>query len=336
MKEIRRLNPGEGNLYKEARLESLRESPEAFASTYDDALSRDMDSWCAQADSSAAGWHRATYIIKGSKPLGLAAIYRDDEFPSEGELIQMWVAPELRGVGTAEKLLDELFIWAGMNEFSTIRAEVYKANTKALRFYERFGFLLSPKHDSESTVTLIKVVERADRGVPAGWEMSAIDIRPLRQSDCEKIGPMLREIWLDAYHGIQTDEELLAQSHKVHTPAQIAEEVDNSNIHSIVAVNNDRIIGHARSDLNDGVVDIVRLYVLREFYGQGIGKSLLGVVDSYFDPRYEVWLDVFEDNKRAVNFYLSQGYQIMKRATEVQTEGRDVFEYKMRKQRIDG
>ena len=50
-----------------------------------------------------------------------------------------------------------------------------------------------------------------------------IDIRPLRLSDCEKIGPMLREIWLDAYHGIQTDEELLAQSHKVHTPEQIAD-----------------------------------------------------------------------------------------------------------------
>lgn len=165
--------------------------------------------------------------------------------------------------------------------------------------------------------------------------MSAIDIRPLHLGDCEKIGPMLREIWLDAYHGIQTDEELLAQSHKVHTPEQIAEEIGNPSIHSIVAVSDDRIVGHARSDLNDGVVDIIRLYVLREFYGQGIGKALLREVDSYFDPKHEVWLDVFEDNKRAVDFYLSQGYQIMRRATEVQTEGRDVFEYKMRKQRID-
>lgn len=161
--------------------------------------------------------------------------------------------------------------------------------------------------------------------------MSAIDIRPLRPGDCEKIGPLLREIWLDAYHGIQTDEELLAQSHKVHTPEKIADEIDDPNMHSIVAVNNDRIIGHARSDLNDGVVEIARLYVLRAYYGQGIGKVLLREVDSYFDPKYEVWLDVFEDNERAVNFYLSQGYEIVNRATEVQTEGKDVFEYKMRK-----
>ena len=164
--------------------------------------------------------------------------------------------------------------------------------------------------------------------------MSTIDIRPLRQSDCERIGPLLREVWLDAYHGIQTEEELLAQSHKVHTPEQIADEIDDPNIHSIVAVVNDRIIGHARSDLDGDIVDIVRLYVLREYYGQGIGKAMLREVDSYFDPKYEVWLDVFEDNKRAVDFYLSQGYQIMRRATEIQSEGRDVFEYKMRKRRM--
>ncbi|MDB4382216.1 GNAT family N-acetyltransferase [Akkermansiaceae bacterium] len=166
--------------------------------------------------------------------------------------------------------------------------------------------------------------------------MSQIEIRPLRLSDCEKIGPLLREVWLDAYHGIQTDEELLTQSHQVHTPEQIAEEIDDPNIRSVIALSDGRLIGHARSDLREGVVEIFRLYLLREFYGQGIGKALLQEVDSYFDLKYEVCLDVFEENQRAVDFYQSQGYQIMRRSTEVQTEGRDVFEFKMRKQRTEG
>jgi hypothetical protein len=51
--------------------------------------------------------------------------------------------------------------------------------------------------------------------------MSAVEIRPLHLGDCDKIGPLLREVWLDAYHGIQTREELLAQSYKVHTPELI-------------------------------------------------------------------------------------------------------------------
>ena len=163
--------------------------------------------------------------------------------------------------------------------------------------------------------------------------MNHIKIRSLQQNDCDKIGPLLREIWLDAYHGIQTDEELLTQSHKVHTPELIALEIDAPNTHSIVAVLGNRIIGHARSDLSDGKVDICRLYVLREFYGQGIGKALLQEVETYFDPKYEVWIEVYEENKRAVDFYLSQDYQIVERATEVQTEGKDVYEFKMRKKR---
>jgi len=113
----------------------------------------------------------------------------------------------------------------------------------------------------------------------------------------------------------------------------IAREIGDPNIHSIVAVSDDRIIGHARSDLSGEIVDIFRLYVVREFYEQGIGKALLWEVDTYFDPKYDVWIAVYEDNKRALNFYQSQGYKIMRRATEVQTEGRDVFEFKMRKQR---
>ena len=163
--------------------------------------------------------------------------------------------------------------------------------------------------------------------------MSDIDIRPLRLSDCDKIGPLIQEIWLDAYHGIQTDEELIAQAQKVLTPELIALEIDDPNTHSVVAVSGGRIIGHARSDLTGEIVDVVRLYVLRAFYGQGIGKALLREVDTYFDCKYEVWLDVYEDNMRALDFYLSQGYEVMRRATEVQTQGRDVFEFKMRKQR---
>ncbi|MEM7387663.1 MAG: GNAT family N-acetyltransferase [Verrucomicrobiota bacterium] len=165
--------------------------------------------------------------------------------------------------------------------------------------------------------------------------MNAIEIRPLRRGDCEHIGPLLREVWLDAYHGIQTNEELLDRSHEVHTPELIALEIDDPTMHSVVAVSGRRIIGHARSDLCGGMVDIARLYVLREFYGRGIGKALLREVDTFFDPRYEVWLDVYEANERAVKFYLSQGYEIMRRATEVQTEGRDVFEFKMRKKCLE-
>lgn len=126
---------------------------------------------------------------------------------------------------------------------------------------------------------------------------------------------------------------MLTQADQVFTPELIALEIDDPKIHSVVAVKEGWIIGHARSDLSGDRVDLFRLYLLREFYGQGIGKALLREVESYFDSKYEGWMEVYEENQRAVDFYLPKGYEIMERATEVQTEGRDVFEFKMRKQR---
>jgi ribosomal protein S18 acetylase RimI-like enzyme len=138
---VRRLNAGEASLYRAVRLESLRESPEAFATTYESAVQRDDDSWQAQADASASGSDRATFVVLADRPIGLGAIYRDLDQPQEGELIQVWVSPESRGGQVAADLMNALFQWAASNGFETIRAEVTPNNPRALRFYEKHGFI---------------------------------------------------------------------------------------------------------------------------------------------------------------------------------------------------
>ena len=137
---VRRLNVGEADLYRSVRLESLRESPEAFSSTYESALSRTEDSWQAQADGSASGRDRATFLVLAGQPIGLGALYRDQDRPNEGELIQVWVSPEARGGKVAADLMNAIFDWAASNGFETIRAEVTRNNSRALRFYEKCGF----------------------------------------------------------------------------------------------------------------------------------------------------------------------------------------------------
>lgn len=146
---VRRLTVGEGDLYRSVRLEALRESPEAFSSTYESALSRTYDSWNAQVDASAFGSDRATFIVLADQPIGLAALYRDHDRPNEGELIQVWVSPEARGGKVATDLINAIFDWAASNGFETIRAEVTRNNPRALRFYEKHGFVrIDPDHAS--------------------------------------------------------------------------------------------------------------------------------------------------------------------------------------------
>lgn len=154
MPVIRRLNPGESALYRALRLEALKESPEAFATTYAAALERNEDSWIQQADGSAQGPDRATFVVIADRPVGLAAIYRDAGDTSAGEMIQMWIAPQHRGGPLASELLEALLDWAARQGLGTVRAEVTPGNQRALRFYQKCGFR---QLDSDSTNALLGI-----------------------------------------------------------------------------------------------------------------------------------------------------------------------------------
>jgi hypothetical protein len=93
---VRRIKLGEGKLFKQIRLTALRDSPFAFATTYESAVNRSADSWREQADSTAKGSDRATFIaFSDDLPIGIAALYRDKDRVGVGEVLQVWVTPDL-------------------------------------------------------------------------------------------------------------------------------------------------------------------------------------------------------------------------------------------------
>ena len=141
MTSVRRIRIGESELLKRMRLTSLREAPYAFSSTYESALRRSPESWTGQADRSAQGSDRATFIaFSGDSPIGIAALYRDEDRMDVGQVLQVWVAPEYRSKGVALGLMDAIFQWAKENGFRKIVATITKGNTRALRFYQKCGF----------------------------------------------------------------------------------------------------------------------------------------------------------------------------------------------------
>ena len=159
---IRRIRTGEPDLYRQARLAALQDAPFAFSLTYDLALQRSAESWREQADRTAQGSDRATFIaFANDLPVGMAALYRLEDQADTGELLQVWVSPEYRGTSLASDLMDVIFKWAGENKFRKIIAGVTKVNARALKFYITYGFSViteSLPNDSEG-VSLVKEVE---------------------------------------------------------------------------------------------------------------------------------------------------------------------------------
>ncbi len=143
---VRRIQPGEGELFRDLRLAALRESPHAFSFTYESAVERSPESWRDQADSSATGTERCTLIaFAGGRPVGLGAAYRDGPESGEAELVQFWVRPEWRNRGAGRALLEALVSWCGESGVRRVRARVTAGNDRAARFYERQGFVRDPE-----------------------------------------------------------------------------------------------------------------------------------------------------------------------------------------------
>ena len=162
MISVRRIRIGEGDLFKQIRLMSLSESPYAFASTYESALNRSSESWREQADSTAQGSDRATFIaFSGDSPIGIVALYRDKERMDVGEVLQVWVSPEYRSKGVAIDIMDAVFRWAGENGFRAVLATIAKGNERALRFYQKYGFNVLDRAslDGPDDPVLIKEIE---------------------------------------------------------------------------------------------------------------------------------------------------------------------------------
>lgn len=141
---VRRIKIGEADLFKQIRLTALLESPSAFDSTYESAMQRSSRSWQEQADSTAQGSDRATFIaFSGDSPVGITALYRTGSRTDVGEMLQVWVAPEYREQGVASQVMEVVFQWAKENGFRTVIATVANGNTRALRFYLKHGFQLA-------------------------------------------------------------------------------------------------------------------------------------------------------------------------------------------------
>jgi GNAT superfamily N-acetyltransferase len=141
---IRRIRTGEADLYKQVRLATLRDAPYAFTSAYETALARSDEGWREQADGTALGNDRATFIVfSDDAPIGIAAVYRMADRADAGEAVQVWVDPGFRGKRVAWDLMDAVFEWAAGNRFRVIIAKITKGNTRALRFYSKYGFALA-------------------------------------------------------------------------------------------------------------------------------------------------------------------------------------------------
>jgi len=122
------LRPATLETVRPLRLRALREDPDVFGSTLASEEHRPDADWHFWVDDSLIAFDDET-------PVGMANLKVGAD---QAEIFGMWVAPEARGKGVAELLLQALIERAGEHPIVLVVAE---PATAARRLYERLGFV---------------------------------------------------------------------------------------------------------------------------------------------------------------------------------------------------
>ena len=157
---VRQVTEGDWPLVQLLRLEGLRDTPEAFGSTYEDTSLWDEERWklvarewnyfIAEVDGESAG------LLSGSTNLS---------HPGTWWMFGMYVRPQYRGQGTADALVDRVVLWAKSQGASELYLHVTETVERARRFYEKMGFELNGQRivmDRDPSISLVTMVKRLD------------------------------------------------------------------------------------------------------------------------------------------------------------------------------
>ncbi|MFM2399555.1 MAG: hypothetical protein RL341_1712 [Pseudomonadota bacterium] len=139
---VRPFLAAEWRLYRELRLRSLADSPDAFGSTLALEQGRADEHWAQRlaGGCDGAAWNLAVLAQVDGQGAGLAWGRIEPERPDAANLYQMWVAPQARGMGAGGKLLDAVITWAALRRVRTLYLGVTCGETPAQRMYARAGF----------------------------------------------------------------------------------------------------------------------------------------------------------------------------------------------------
>ena len=140
--EIRKLTSDDAEVYWNLRLEALQQNPEAFATTYEDAISRVNP--LKRVESNLDSESSATLgAFIDNELVGVMTIVQEaaPKLVHRVNLFAVYVTPKVRGKRVGTALLQELVEYTQqMPHVEKINLTVVSTNKAAINLYEKVGF----------------------------------------------------------------------------------------------------------------------------------------------------------------------------------------------------
>jgi ribosomal protein S18 acetylase RimI-like enzyme len=148
--------------------------------------------------------------------------------------------------------------------------------------------------------------------------MENIHIKKVNPQDIYRLQQIGRQTFLETFSSVNTEENMKTYLEESFSMIKLKAELEDNNSEFYFAELNNNIIGYlklnwgeSQTEIQDeNTLEIERIYVLKDVYGKNIGQLLFQkAMDIAVQKKVNyVWLGVWEENLRAINFYKKNGF----------------------------
>lgn len=126
--------------YRSIRLEALKNSPEAFCSSYEEEKEYSLEQFKTRIQSESVFTFGA---FENEQLIGVATLVKDAKHKSKHKatIVGVYVTPKKRGLGVAKELIQEVLKKIQtFKEIEQVNLAVVSTNESAMRLYSSLGF----------------------------------------------------------------------------------------------------------------------------------------------------------------------------------------------------
>lgn len=148
--------------------------------------------------------------------------------------------------------------------------------------------------------------------------MKNIKIKRASSSDLTLLQNIGRQTFSETFSENNTEENMIKYLEEGFSVEKLSAELNNPDSEFYFASLENNIIGYlkinhgqSQTELKDErAMEIERIYVLKDFHGKNVGQLLYQkAIDIASEKKADyVWLGVWEENPRAINFYKKNGF----------------------------
>jgi ribosomal protein S18 acetylase RimI-like enzyme len=148
--------------------------------------------------------------------------------------------------------------------------------------------------------------------------LEKIEIQKASISNIDDLQKISRDTFYETFVTSTSEENMRLYLENNFSKEKLLKELENSYSEFYFALVENNLAGYlkinfseAQTDLNDdNALEVERIYVRNNYHGKGVGRQLLDYAIQVAKQKnmQTVWLGVWENNQRAINFYKKNGF----------------------------